>query len=146
MAVVWALFAFCEEVVRKHFTVEYEVDEELETKIPTMVVYSDRSIDDVKLALEGGSAEKLSREDRFRLAAKWRELGDVERANFIMDTIWQEEYDETGAVWGNNPFGMDPSKFSEGFFGERYKDQGRPDFMPPKHVVDDDVYGYGCCL
>ena len=130
MAFIWGMLSLSEEFLKRYFTVEYKIDEDTKAKIPTLIIEQVDDINDAKMALKAAKGNApMSEADRFKLAAKWRELGDDARADYILSTIYQDQFDETGAVWGNNPYQIDVSKFSEGLFGDRYKGMGRNDNM-----------------
>jgi hypothetical protein len=130
MAFIWGMLSLSEEFLKRYFTVEYKIDEDTKAKIPTLIIEQVDDINDAKMALKVAKGNvSMSEADRFKLAAKWRELGDDARADYILSTIYQDQFDETGAVWGNNPYQIDVSKFSEGLFGDRYKGMGRNDNM-----------------
>lgn len=128
MALIWGLLSLSEEFLRRYYTVEFRIDEDTKTKIPTLVIEQDDDAEDARAAIERAkNGNKLSEEEKFRLAGKWRMLGDDARADYILSTIYEEQFDETGGIWGNNPYQIDVSKFSEGLFGDRYKGMGRKD-------------------
>lgn len=143
IALIWGLLAYSEDIIEKLFTVEYRVDEETSAKIPILIVNQEDDIESIKLNLNGlPNNRRMSAEERFQLAAKWRELGDFQRADFILQTIWQDEFDETGAIWGNNPYQLDVSMFSEGLFGERYAGMGRESVKYGNIIDSGDSFGF----
>ena len=143
IALIWGLLVYSEDIIEKLFTVEYHVDEDTSAKIPILIVNQDDDIEAIKLNLNGlPHNRRMSAEERFQLAAKWRELGDFQRAEFIMQTIWQDEYDETGAIWGNNPYQLDVSMFSEGLFGKRYAGMGRESVKYGNIIDSGDSFGF----
>lgn len=147
MALIWGLLSLSEEFLKRYFTVEYKIDEDTKAKIPTLVIEQVEDAEDAKNALERAkNGGKLTDEEKFKLAGKWRMLGDDARADYIISTIYEDQFDETGGVWGNNPYQLDVSKFSEGLFGDRYKGMGRKD--PTDYddtfvmdMADDSEYG-----
>ncbi len=81
----------------------------------------------------------MSRDSKINTAMKWYELGDNERANYIMNTMFEEEAEETGNLWMDNPYQVDPSLFSKGFFGDdRYQDTYREQFDNNSDSKDSD--------
>lgn len=128
MAFIWGLFALSEEFLKRYFTVEYRIDNDTKVKIPTLIIEQTDDAEDARAAIERAKGRgEMSDGERIRLAGKWRQLGDDARADYIMSTIYEDEYDRTGSVWGNNPYQIDVSRFSEGLFGERYAGMGRDD-------------------
>lgn len=126
MTLVWGLFPYSKEILEKYFIVEYHDDPETGERYPTLVAYNTDDIDEVRASLSlDGNADASDRDDMFALAAKWRELGDNARADYILQQMFDRDREEGVGAWSHNPFQIDPSKFSEGLFGERYAGMGR---------------------
>lgn len=139
LALLWALFAYTDEMMEKYFTVEMHKDEKSGESYPIFIAYINDDIDEIKRKISSEN-EELTKEERFQLAAKWFEMGDAARANYILQTIFDKEQDDGYGTWNNNPFQLDPSMFSDGLFGERYAGQGRGSRQ--REMIDEE-YGFG---
>lgn len=123
LAFIWALYGLSEDILTKNFEVEFIKDDDTGVKLPIFIANIDEDLNEKKI-----KNTELSKDDKLRIAMKWYELGDDARASFILQTMFDEEDEEHGTIWNNNPYQLDPSLFSKGFFGDRYSDTYREDF------------------
>lgn len=142
LALIWGLFVYTDEIMDRYFNVEITEDEDTGERFPSLIVYNSDDLDEAKAKLSSENAT-IGTEERMQLAAKWFELGDTARANFILQTIFEKDADEGTNVWTSNPYQLDPSRFSEGLFGRRYAGFGRKSAQ--REVVDNGVgFGFLC--
>lgn len=146
LAMVWGLFILSQELIEKHFTVEYAIDEDTNQKYPVLILPLGEDIDSYKEEHKTGI--DMGVEEAMELAAKWRMLGDEARASFILQTIYERETEDTGGNWGRNPYQIDQSMFSESFrekfFEGKYSDGyfKKPVSDPNEDYIEDN-YGFG---
>ena len=131
LALNWALFILSPELIEKHFTVEYAVDEDTKQKYPVLVLPMGEDVAEYRRReLKVGG---LDVDEARALAAKWMELGDRERASFILQSLFDAETEDTGGNWGRNPYQLEQSlfsdKFRKRFFDGKYSQDGY--FRPP---------------
>ena len=138
MAFIWGLFSLTDEILGRYFDVEYIKDEDSALMYPTSIKYNSFS-EHTDISDGGQKKAGMSRDSKINTAMKWYELGDNERANYIMNTMFEEEAEETGNLWMDNPYQVDPSLFSKGFFGDdRYQDTYREQFDNSSDSKDND--------
>ena len=146
LALVWGLFILSPELIEKHFSVEYAMDEDTKQKYPVLVLPLGEDVETYKK--EHRSAAEMGVEEAMELAAKWRMLGDEARASFILQMVYERETEDTGGNWGRNPYQIDQSMFSEGFrkkfFDGKYSDGyfSGPTSDPNEDYIEDN-YGFG---
>lgn len=146
LAMVWGLFILSQELIEKHFTVEYAIDEDTKQKYPVLVLPIGEDIESYKNEHKDGI--DIGVEEAMELAAKWRMLGDEARASFILQMIYERETEDTGGNWGRNPYQIDQSMFSEKFrkkfFEGKYSDgYFKNPISDPNDDYIEDNYGFG---
>ena len=145
LALNWGLFILSPELIEKHFTVEYAIDEDTKQKYPVLVLPLGEDIESYKNSHK--TVNDMTVEEAMELASKWRMLGDEARASFILQMVYERETEDTGGNWGRNPYQLDQSMFSEGFrkkfFEGKYSDgYFKPPVSDPNN--DDDFDGCLC--
>jgi len=146
LALVWGLFILSQELIEKHFTVEYAIDEDTKQKYPVLVLPLGEDIETYKSEHKDGI--NMGVEEALELAAKWRMLGDEARASFILQMVYDRETEDTGGNWGRNPYQIDQSMFSDRFrkkfFDGKYSDgYFRQPVSDPNDDYIEDNYGFG---
>lgn len=146
LAMVWGLFILSQELIEKHFTVEYAIDEDTKQKYPVLVLPIGEDIESYKNEHKDGI--DMGVEEAMELAAKWRMLGDEARASFILQMVYERETEDTGGNWGRNPYQIDQSMFSEKFrkkfFEGKYSDgYFKNPISDPNDDYIEDNYGFG---
>lgn len=145
LALNWGLFILSTELIEKHFTVEYAIDEDTKQKYPVLVLPLGEDIESYKNSHK--TVNDMTVEEAMELASKWRMLGDEARASFILQMVYERETEDTGGNWGRNPYQLDQSMFSEGFrkkfFEGKYSDgYFKPPVSDPNN--EDDFDGCLC--
>lgn len=146
LALVWGLFILSQELIEKHFTVEYAIDEDTKQKYPVLVLPQGEDIESYKNEHKDGI--DMGVEEALELAAKWRMLGDEARASFILQMVYDRETEDTGGNWGRNPYQIDQTlfsdKFRKKFFDGKYSDgYFRQPVSDPNDDYIEDNYGFG---
>ena len=146
LALVWGLFILSQELIEKHFTVEYAIDEDTKQKYPVLVLPQGEDIEAYKSEHKDGI--NMGVEEAIELAAKWRMLGDEARASFILQMVYDRETEDTGGNWGRNPYQIDQTLFSDRFrkkfFDGKYSDgYFRQPVSDPNDDYIEDNYGFG---
>ena len=113
LALNWALFILSPDLIEKHFSVEYGIDPDTKQKYPVLVLPQGEDPSEYRRSHRDGGG--LSVEEAIELASKWRMLGDDARASFILQAVFDKETEDTGGVWGRNPYQIDQSLFSDSF-------------------------------
>lgn len=141
MAFIWGLFSLTDEISNRYFVVEKTTDQETGDTYPTLILNNTDDIDAVKDSLRADGS--MPRDEKYELAARWYEMGDAARADFILKTMFDEDAENGDGEWTVNPYQIDVRKFSEGFFGERYRGMGRQGDFFKSTRSSDDSYGAG---
>lgn len=142
LALNWGLFILSPELIEKHFAVKYAIDDDTKQKYPVLILPMDEDIDEYERAHKNSEDGDMSAQEAMELAAKWRMLGDNERASFILQMVYERETEDTGGSWGRNPYQIEQSLFSDSFrkkfFGGKYSDgYFRPPVSDPSDYWDD---------